>query len=152
METRGPPPGTGYLLHDCYQTPTNSKETYRGDSGHLGPTPRSTSNLERHLERTMGVTMVGRNNISKKTVSSMVNGTQTSDSLPRRDNNLGPPYHVYNGTRRPKHTDKIPTTKGLPQTERKTIEQYLKLRESTIRDHPFQRHRKANTKPHSRTL
>jgi hypothetical protein len=48
-----PPPGTGYLLRDYYQTPTNSKETHRGDHGHLGPIPRSTTNLDRHLERTM---------------------------------------------------------------------------------------------------
>jgi hypothetical protein len=99
METRGPPPGTGHLLHDSHQTPTNSKETYRGDSGHLGPTPRSTPNLERHLERTMGVTMVGRNDITQIRLSSMDSGTQNSNFLPRRDIHLGPQYYVYNGTR-----------------------------------------------------
>jgi hypothetical protein len=81
---------------------TNSKETYRGDSGHLGQTPRSTPNLERHLERTMGVVMVGRNDITQIRHISMDSGTQNSDSLPRRDSHLGPPYHLYNGTRHPK--------------------------------------------------
>ena len=60
-----PPPWAGYLLRDCYQTLTNSQETYRGDSGHLVPTSRSTPNLERHLERTMGFTMVGRNGFTQ---------------------------------------------------------------------------------------
>ena len=36
METRGPPPWTGHLLRDCYQTPAlrihmNFKEIHRGD-------------------------------------------------------------------------------------------------------------------------
>jgi hypothetical protein len=75
----------------------------------------------------MGVAIVGRNDITQIRLNSMVSGTQNSDSLPRRDSNLGPPYHVYNGTRCPKTSAKIPTTKGLPQTARKIIEQYLKL-------------------------
>jgi hypothetical protein len=82
-----------HTYRDCYQTPTNSKETHRGDHGHLGPIPRSTTNLERHLERTMGVTMVGRNGFTQIRRGSMDSGTQNSESLPRRDNNLGPPYH-----------------------------------------------------------
>jgi hypothetical protein len=57
-----PPPGQGISFATATrQTPANSKETHRGDSGHLSPTPRSTPNLERHLERTMGVAMVGGN-------------------------------------------------------------------------------------------
>jgi hypothetical protein len=134
-----PPPGTWYLLHDFHQTPTNSKETYRGDSGHLGPTPRSTSNLGRHLERTMGVAMVGRNVITQIRLNSMDSGSQNSDSLPRRDSNLGPPYHVYNGTR-------CPPPPKVYHRHRDMV------RESTIRVHPFQRYRKVNTKSHSRTL
>ena len=93
---------SGYLLRDCYQTLTNSQETYRGDSGHLGPTSRSTPNLERHLERTMGFTMVGRNGFTQVRCGSMDSGTHNSESLPGRDSNLGPPYHVYNRTRSPK--------------------------------------------------
>jgi hypothetical protein len=57
----------------------------------------------------------------------MDSGAQNSDSLSRRDNNLGTPYHVYNGTRRSKTYSQKPTTKGLPQTTRKTMKQYLKL-------------------------
>ena len=102
METRGPPPWTGYLLRDCYQTLTNSQDTYRGDSGHLGPTSRSTPNLERHLEKTMGFTVVGRNGFTQVRCDSMDSGTHNSESLPGRDSNLGPPYHVYNRTRSPK--------------------------------------------------
>jgi hypothetical protein len=144
VETRSPPPGARYLLRDCYQTPTNSKETYTGDHGHLGPTP-------------------------------------SGESLPRRNSNLDPPYHVYNRTRRPKihreNTHHQRSPKGS-KTDHRTILEIIRMdeftsqqgfsrerpitgllyrnrgmaRESTIRAHLFHRHRKTNIKPHSRGL
>ena len=106
-----PPPGTCHLLHDFHQ----------------------------NLEGTMGVVMVGRNDITQIRLNSMDSGSQNSASLPRRDSNLGPPYHVYNGTR-------CPPPPKVYHRHRDMV------RESTIRVHPFQRYRKVNTKSHSRTL
>ena len=94
---------------DCYQTPTNSKETYTGDHGYLGPTP-------------------------------------SGESLPRRNSNLDPPYHVYNEfTSQQGFSRERPIT-GLLYRNRGMG------RESTIRVHLFHRHRKTNIKPHSRGL
>jgi hypothetical protein len=102
-----------------YQTPTNSKETHRGDHGHLG-------NLERHLERTMGVTMVRRNGITQIRLSSMGGGAQNGESPPRRNSNLDPPYHVYNRNSRPKiHSENIHHQRSPKGGQ--NIEQYFKL-------------------------
>ena len=177
METRRPPPWTGHLLRDDYQTPANSKKTHRGDPGYLSPTPRPTPNLERHLERAMGTSMVRGNGIAQTRRGSVEDGTQNSESLPGRDGNLDPPYHVHNGTRNPEthsqNTLHVRTTKNGENNHR-TILDASRLGEPTGRErtpterpilgllprnfdmarepttHPPQRHEKTDTKPHSR--
>jgi hypothetical protein len=176
---KGTPPWAGHFLRDSYQTPANSKKTHRGDPGHLSPTPRPTPNLEGHLERAMGAVMVGVNGSAQIRRGIVEGGTHNSESLPRRDGNLGPPDHVHNRTRNPEthsqNTVHIRTTKNsendhrtIPETsrlgeptsqERIPTEQPIlgffprnrvMAREPTIRAHPLQRHGKTDTKPHSR--
>jgi hypothetical protein len=121
-----PPPWAGHLLRDCYQTPANSKETYRGDSGHLSPTPRSTPNWKDISKEQWEFLWSGGNGSTQVQCGFVEGGTQSSESLPRRDGNLGPPYHVHNRTRSPKtysqNTFHLRSTKNSENDHRTIVE------------------------------
>ena len=70
--------------------------------------------------------MVRRNGFTQVRHGSMDIGTQNSKSLSRRDSNLGPPYHVYNRTRRPKIHRENTHHQRSPKGGQ-NIEQYFKL-------------------------
>jgi hypothetical protein len=126
METRGPPPGQGISFTSATRRLCILRR-HRGDPGHLGTTPRSTPNLERHLKRTVAVTMVGGNGTTEVRRGQWTVGHKTVNLFPDETGTSDPHIMCVTGPGPQKHTVKIPSTPGLPKAVRTTIEQYLKL-------------------------
>ena len=178
METWGTTPEKGHLFRNSHQTFTNPKTPDRGDYGLLGKTSRHTQHMERHLERTMGIAMVGRDGSTQIRRGPMGSWTSNGKSLTRHDRCPDPPHHVYNGSRRPKThgqstVHKRYTTRS--KTNYRTISEAGRLGKPTRQHEPSEerpimdllnrildlagdstnppsRHWQTNTKPHPRTV
>ena len=134
METRGPPPWTGYLLRDCYCA-TRHLLLRRRIEGILGTSGRHQDphQIWKDISKEQwDLLWSGETALLKYGAVLWTEGHTTVNLFPDETATSVPHIMCITGPGDQKYKAKIPSTKGLPQTARQTIEQYLKLTDRVI--------------------